>query len=453
MKIVKMSLAAAMLMGASAFAVENVQISGDANVFYSTQDAVVGALNNQDADQLFDKDTSAADASLNLNLTADLYKNDLVSISAAAGYTAISTLGLENNFVGSVWGGSHAPTAATGANFPTNATAVLDAPGVKVENASWFTEAYAVVAAGNTAAKVGRMALDTPLAFTETWSIEKNTFEGAAVINQDIPGTTVVLAWVGNGNGNEQFGQNLSGNEDDVLDGTPGILRAAGHTVGAVVNEDGKFATYGTDGAYAAGIVNSSLEMLTLQAWYYDVTRLAQAYWIQADFSMMGILAGVQYSALEVDADNTNEDNIVAAMVGYEMKDVVTVKAAFSQTNDDGTLGSLGGPAAGFNTATSTGASKIYTESWLTYGYITQIDTTSFSVSAEGSVPNIVDLGLYYTMADQSDDAGNNDMSEITLTASKSFGPLDLTLAYINTDLEKAEDPVNTVQGFITLNF
>jgi imipenem/basic amino acid-specific outer membrane pore len=449
MKIVKMSLAAAMLMGASAFAVENVQISGDANVFYSTSDAK-GQLSNLAVGEtdgtLFDKHSSAADASLNLNLTADLYKNDLVSISAAAGYTAISTLGLENNFVSNVWGGSHTAVAGTGATY-------ADAlGGAKVENASWFTEAYAVVAAGNTAAKIGRMALDTPLAFTETWSIEKNTFEGAAVINQDIPGTTVVLAWVGNGNGTETFGEDRrSAVADSGQLGFPGTSLA----VGPVVNGEGKFATYGTDGAYAAGIVNNSLEMLTFQAWYYDVMRLAQAYWIQADFSMMGILAGVQYSAVEVDADNSDEDNIVAAMLGYEMKDVVTVKAAFSQTNDKGSLG-----WAGRNTATGTSASKIYTETWWSYGYITQTDTTSFSISAEGSVPNIVDLGLYYTMADQAskkDGTGtelqNNDMSEITLTASKSFGPLDLTLAYINTDLEQAEDPINTVQGYITLNF
>ena len=38
MKIVKMSLAAAVLVGASAFAIDNVKVSGDAQVFYSTSD-------------------------------------------------------------------------------------------------------------------------------------------------------------------------------------------------------------------------------------------------------------------------------------------------------------------------------------------------------------------------------------------------------------------------------
>ncbi len=438
MKIVKMSLVAAMLIGTSAFAVDNVKISGDANVFYSTTDAAGQTANAIDGDMkatdngtLFDKDSSAADASVNLTVSADLIKNDLVTISGGASYTAISTLGLENNFVSNVWAGSHTATIPNGADY---AHAV---GGAKVENASWFTEAFVAATVGNSTAKIGRMALDTPLAFTETWSIEKNTFEAAVLINQDLPGTTLVGAYVGNGNGTEGFGQVEHSN-----------VQTLALAVGPVVNAEGKFTTYGTDGAYAFGVVNNSLEMLTVQAWYYDVSRLAQAYWLQGDVNFQGILAGVQYSEVEVDADNSEADNIIAAMLGYEMKDVATVKVAFSQTNDKGSLG-----AAGFNTATSTGASKIYTESWWTYGVITQTDTTSFSLTAEGSVGDIVDLGLYYTNADQSEDAGNNDMSEITLTAAKSFGPLDLTLAYINTDMELADDAVNTVQGYITLNF
>jgi imipenem/basic amino acid-specific outer membrane pore len=45
------------------------------------------------------------------------------------------------------------------------------------------------------------MELDTPLAFSETWSIVPNTFEGAVVLNQDLPDTTLVGAWIGKGNG------------------------------------------------------------------------------------------------------------------------------------------------------------------------------------------------------------------------------------------------------------
>ena len=438
MKLVKMSLAAAMLMGVSAFAVENTKISGSAQLVYHTQDAVLGALNNQNSDALFDKDTSAADAALHLNVTTDLTPG----ISAGASFTALSTLGLENNFVGSIWGGAHTPTTATGATFPTGAEGALGAKGIKVENASWFGEAWIAGTYGNTTAKLGRMQFDTPLAFSESWSVETNTFEGAAVINQDIPDTTVVLAWMGNGNGTETFGQDETS-----------VFSAVGHTAAPIVNQNGNFTTYGTDGAYGAGVINNSLEMLTVQAWYYDITRLATAYWLQADLSLSGIMAGVQYSGITLQEGSQTglakdvDSDVFAGMLGYEMKDMFTIKGSYSMVGEDA--------RAGFNTATSTGTaqSKLYTEMWWMYGTVTQADTTAYNITVESPVQGIVDLGLYYSSADQSKDAGNNDITEFTLTAGKSFGPLDTTLAYINVDSELADDTVNIVQAYLTYNF
>jgi hypothetical protein len=439
MKLVKMSLVAAMLMGASAFAIENTKISGSAQLVYQTQDTVMGALNNQNSDALFDKDTSAADAALHLNLTTDL----TTGISAGASFTALSTLGLENNFVGSIWGGAHTPTAATGASFPVGAEGALGAPGIKVENASWFDEAWIAGTYGKTTAKLGRMQLDTPLAFSESWSVETNSFEGAVVINQDLPDTTVVLAYIGNGNGTETFGQNETS-----------VFAQVGHTAAPIVNQNGNFTTYGTDGAYAAGIINNSLEMLTVQAWYYDVSKLATAYWLQADLSLEGIMAGVQYSGITIQEGALNgavlkdvDSDVFAGMVGYEMKDMFTIKGSYSMVGED--------HSAGFNTATNAGTAqtKLYTEMWWMYGSVTQADTTAFNVTLESPVQGMFDLGVYYTMADQSKDAGNNDVTELTVTAGKSFGPLDATLAYINVDVEGADDAVNIVQAYLTYNF
>ena len=159
MKFTKMSLVAALLIGSSAFALDNTKVSGNAQLFYATQD--------NGSDSLFDKDASAANAGLNLNVTTDLVKNDMVAISAGAGYTVLSALGLENNLVSAVWGGAHGATA-NGSSF-----------GAKVENANWMNEAWIAATAGKTTAKIGRMELDTPMVFTEKWSIEKNTFEAA----------------------------------------------------------------------------------------------------------------------------------------------------------------------------------------------------------------------------------------------------------------------------------
>jgi hypothetical protein len=442
MKIVKMSLVAALLIGSSAFAVENTKISGDANVFYSTQD--------KGTSDLFDKAASAADIGLNLNVSSDLLKNDLVSISAGAGYTVVSTLGLENNFVGNVWGGSHTATTNTSATFGEGLG------GAKVENANWFNEAWVAVSAGKSTVKLGRMELDTPLAFTEKWSVEKNTFEAAVVINQDLPDTTLVGAFVGNGNGTETFGETKAN-----------VVSGLGLAVGPVVNANGDFTTYGSDGAYAAGLINNSFKPLTFQAWYYDVSKVATAYWLQADLSIEGIMVGAQYSGIDIDSSQRKivgvanpTDNAVkvdsdamAIMLGYEMKDVATVKLAYSKIGKD--------HSAGQNTATNfvggTAQSKLYTETWWTYGKITNADTASYNVTITSPVQGMFDLGIYYTDADQAAAKGDNDLSELTITAGKSFGPLNATLAYINSDAKTAtvgdDETSQTIQAYLTLNF
>ena len=439
MKFTKMSLVAALLIGSSAFAIDNTKVSGDAKLFYATHDD-----KNDNGDKgLFTKDASAADIAVNLNVTTDLVKNDTVAISAGAGYTVLTTLGLENNLVSGVWGSAH------GATGGTNATYGSALGGAKVENANWMNEAWVAATAGKTTLKLGRMELDTPLVFTEKWSIEKNTFEGAVVINQDIPDTTLVGAYVGAGNGTENYGQDVNG-----------TVFGNNLAVGAVVNQDGQFTTYGTDGAYAAGIVNNSFKPLTVQAWYYDLTRLATAYWLQADLNMDGILAGAQYSAQDVKDGNTlgitntianpsalDTSSVYALMLGYEMKDVATVKVAYSSVDKKGTLTAA-------NTATQSGASKLYSEAWWTYGKVTQHDTDTITANVEGNVAGI-DLMAQYTNADQSNAAGDSDLQEMTVTASKSFGPLDTTLAYVNVHDNQSNDgqAFNIVQAYLTLNF
>jgi hypothetical protein len=446
MKIVKMSLAAAVLVGASAFAIDNVKVSGNAQLFYSTSDAkgqtsnaLVG--NATGSGTLFDKDSSAADAGLNLNISADLAKNSLVTVSAGAGYTALSTLGLENNMVSNVWGGSH-----TAGNLGTNNSNYAGAVGgAKVDNSSWMNEAWVALSLNEfskSTVKVGRMELDTPLAFTEKWSIEKNTFEAAVLINQDIPDTTLVGAYIGNGNGTETFGKSGQSN-----------VQGLSLAVGPVVNANGNFETYGTDGAYAVGAINNSWKPLTAQAWYYDVSKLAQAYWLQADLDagklgLAGLTAGAQYSSVSAEG-LADDQNVYALMLGYSMKDMFAAKVAYSEVND--VANGLGG--AGFNTATyyKTAQSKLYTEAWWNYGQVVQNGAKSWNVTVTSPVAGLFDAGLYITAVDQK--GTTPDMTEVAVTAGKKFGPLDATLAYISTSFNNGGTDSNMVQAYLTLNF
>ncbi len=464
MKFTKMSLVAALLIGSSAFALENVKVSGDANLYYQTTDGASGydKAKGRTSGDLFSKDSSAADVAVNLNVTADVLSNDLVSVSAGAGYTVLTTLGLENNFVSNVVGGAHTATTGTGADYGQVDTAPnTPLGGAKVENASWFKEAWIAATSGKTTAKLGRMALDTPLAFTETWTAEQNTFEAAVVINQDIPDTILVGAYVGNGNGTEGFGQKGGSNINPVA-GDISLASAA------VVNANGKFTTYGQAGAYAAGIINNSVKALTVQAWYYDVTHTANAYWLQADLDasdlgVKGLVLGAQYSGINVyktvNVGGTTplikkkdvSSGVYAVMAGYTVEDMATIKLAYSSVDKD--------HSAGFNTATAAGTaqSKLYTEAWWNYGKVTQADTVAYNVTVTSPVNGMFDLGAYYTYVDQAKETGAGDMTEFTVTAGKSYGPLDLTLAYINTQLGKkngkTQDATNTVQVYATVNF
>lgn len=440
-----MSMVAALLVGSSAFAVENIKVSGDANIYYLTQDGdLTPNVLAGDSASLFGKDSSAADASLNLNISADLVKNDLVTISAKAGYTVLSTLGLENNFVSNVWGSGHTAETGTGAKYAGSShSAVIPGGlgGAKVENANYFTEAYVTVASGKSALQLGRMELDTPLAFSEKWSAETNSFEAAVVMNQDIQDTIFVGAYIGNGNGNETFGQDLRSNVYSV----PASLGAPSLAVAGVVNGEGQFGTFGTDGAYALAVVNNSFKPLTVQAWYYRVTNVADAFWLQADLNcklVPGLMVGVQYSMIDLDAGI--DSNVMAAMLGYELKDIVTVKAAYSTVDTDF--------AAGFNVATTTGDTKLYTKTFWNYGLGTgasAADTDTMKLSVSSPVNGLFDVCASYTAVSHT----NSDFNEIALVAKKSFGPLDVKAALINVDDETAADSVNMVQAYLTLNF
>jgi imipenem/basic amino acid-specific outer membrane pore len=440
MKIVKMSLIAAVLVGSSAFAISNVKVSGDAKLYYNTNDA---QRTDGTSGSLFSAQNSAGQTALGLGVTADLLKH----VSAGAHLTALSTLGLQGQLVNNVWEGTNGLT-----------------------DSYWFDEAWLAGTFGKTTVKAGRMKLDTPLVFSETWSIATNTFEGAVVINQDIPDTTLVGAYVGGSNADSGV-NNMTGGHGN---GSPAVGIA-----NRIQNEkSGSSFSQFYNGAYAVGAINNSWKPLTAQAWYYDAPQYLNAWWLQADVSMMGIMAGAQYTGINYDLnavtpkDQSDNNNAYALMLGYKMKGLFTAKVAFSQTGKSKT-----GYGAGQNLATIGNAaqSKLYTEAWWNYGYVTRANTDAFNITLTSPVADLFDLGLYYTHTSTSgytkdgnvyavSDAvgkGNGVMNEFTITAGKKFGPLDTTLAYIYTkagdqnikNTGDAGSSYNSIQAYLTLNF
>jgi hypothetical protein len=450
MKFTKMSLVAALLIGSSAFAIDNVKVSGDAKLYYSTtsdSDNNASTIGND----LFDDKGAIGQAALGLGVTADLADN----ISAGVHATVLATLGLENNLVNGVWAG----------NIDTKDGTNLDGSN---GTGWWIDNAWVAATAGKTTAKVGRMDLDTPLAFTETWNIAKNTFEAFVLVNQDIPDTTLVAAYVGGSNG---------ANGTTVQNAQDGNTPFTGYTT---YNDAVPGVAVGGKGAYAAGLVNNSFKPVTAQAWYYDVKDVADAYWLQADLNMGGILAGAQYANMSpknrinivnsngnvagtnfIDANGAKDSSGYALMLGYAMKDVATVKVAYSAMADDGVLNLQ-------NTATGD-QSKFYTEAWWNYGVVGAVGSETYMINLETTQVG-VDFLAQYTHSDV-DAKGKGEaakMDEFTATASKSFGPLDTTLAYVYTKKDNknggnsiTDIPSNAngqytssmIQAYLTLNF
>ncbi|MRI59364.1 MAG: hypothetical protein C6H99_07655 [Epsilonproteobacteria bacterium] len=405
MKLAKLSLAAIVALGVSAFAdVENVKFSGNAKLYYGT--------NDMDPNDLFDQKNSYGQAAANIAMSADLADG----VAGKIRVTGLSTLGLENNLVSNVWAGAFSKDG----NF------------VGTSSQWWVSEAWLAKTFGNTTIKVGRQELDTPLAFSEKWNIVENTFDAAVVLNSDLPETTLVGAWVGRGNGAPD-----------------------GYVVNGIENGSDPFQTYVKEGAYAVAAITKLIPYTTAQVWYYNVVQVAQAWWLQGDVNLEefvpGLTGGIQYANIDPDASGVDTSSAVALKLGYTVENGLKLAAAYSTTDEDGVV-----PIANTATGLSAGSqSKLYTEAWWNYGYVGRPDTDTFMISAEYNMEDVADFYAQYTNADGGKNAGNIDMSEFALTASKSFGSLDATLAFIYTDADDQNDAdsYNTVQVYLTYNF
>lgn len=428
MKLVKMSLATAVLLGASAFAIDNVKVNGDAKLYYTTDDK--GTANLFESGALgeggprVDSGGAAADTALRLGVTGDLLKGVSFGVT---GY-AVSALGLEKNLVGNTWTGAHGRSSGTA-----------------VDDRAWIGEVWLATTVGKTTAKVGRMELDTPLVYSEKWSIVPNTFGAGVLINQDLPDTTLVAAWVGQGNGLNVAGANSLGGIDN---------NSSGVGIDGYMGAGASFGTFINSGAYAAGAINNSFKPLVAQAWYYNVSSIADAFWLQADWDcqlVKGVKVGAQYSKMDTKGLLATHDDssAYAFKLGYEGIENLKVSAAYSKADEKGTLKIA-------NVATNnleTAESKLYTETFWNRGWVGRADAQSWNVKASYDVKDVAKFCASYTNIDV--DKTNNELDEIALSASKSFGPLDGRLAYISTSSTERNSGrhYNTLQAYLTLNF
>ena len=377
MKLGKLSLVAVMALGTSAFAIDNVKVNGDVKVIYQSNDVDGSAFD------MFDQGASAAGVGLRVGATADLTSG----VSAGVEGQAFSTLGLENNLVSAVM--------ATG----------------QVNDASAASQAWIAATLGKTTVKIGRQELATPLAFTEKWNVVNNTFDAAVVLNNDLPETTLVGAWVGKHNG---------------MGGTGTLINSSGQTA-SLTNTPYK--TFGASGAYAAGAVTKLIPNTTAQAWYYNVTDVADAVWLQADAKVAGMVSvGAQYAQMDPNAAALKDSKIWALKAGVDVSGV-NLYAAYSSADKDGTLG-FANVSTGDKTMIYTGLDSIYMD-----GIVTRPGTDAIKVGASATLAG-VKVAAAYTDCDG--EAVNSDISGIDLSVSGNVGALGLQAIYTMVDNDTA---------------
>ncbi len=370
MKITKLSFAAivAVSMVSIVSADVTTDISGNAKLYYETID-VDGAEAG-----LFEQGTKGMTSGQALISVGSKGK-----LSDAMGYgveyTAIDTLGLENNLV-------------SGVRVANGGSDALD-------TVHYASKAFITYQAGKTTAKIGRQHLNTPLAFTEKWNIAPNSFDAAVLINSNIENVTLIGAYVGRGNGK----------------------------FGSVVAPSGDFSTYVADGAYAAAALVKPMKDLGINAWYYNVQKVADAMWLDANYNVGGVKLGAIYAQMMPKASGSDDTKGFALKAGSKVGPV-SLFAAYSSIDKDGTL-----PIA--NTATGFKKTKLPTAGIYNDGVIVaHPGSDTFKIKAAVPAGPVKLIGQFISTTN--DINKGKDADELDLIVASKVAGLDVKAIYMN---------------------
>ncbi len=401
MKITNLSLAviAAVGMMSVASADVDVKVGGQAVVYYQTSD-------NSGQGDLFDKDSSKANAGLQLNLNADLGNDFGLGLQG----TALGTLGLENNLV---------------SNVMQTADGTL--------NGAALTKAYITKKLANTTLKAGRQELPkslSPLAFSEGWNVFKNTFDAVVAINSDIPDTTIVGAYVSSAN-----------NHGDLSSFSDNAAKVPSLNARVGINK----------GAYMLTVANKSIKQAPITLTYYDLediqatpvtgtSEAGSAIWgdVQVDAGLP-VKFGLQGGSIM--PENNLEDTTAIGVKVTGKAGPVALKLAYS-TVDDGTVS--------FQNVGTGKKTPLYTQMILNQDAIA-LNADSVVLQAKAAVgPGTLTAQYDYT---QTNTGPDNDYTELDLIYKfKALGTTMLT-AYVMQDGDSYEDPNNILRFWTRYNF
>jgi len=368
-KITKLSFAAMMAVSMVSVASADItsNLSGVAKLYYETIDA-----DGNDNGLFEQKALTSGQALISIGSKGKL--SDKMGYGVE--YTAIDTLGLENNLV-------------SGVRVPDSGSDPLD-------TVHYASKAFITYQMGKTTAKIGRQHLNTPLAFTEKWNIAPNSFDAAVLINSNIENVTLIGAYVGRGNGH----------------------------FGSVVAPGGDFSTYVADGAYAAAALIKPMKDLGINAWYYNVQKVADAMWLDANYNVAGVKLGAIYAQMMPKGEGADTKGF--ALKAGSKVGPVSLFAAYSSIDDDekATL-----PIA--NTATGFKKTKLPTAGIYNDGVIVaHPGSDTFKIKASAPVGPVKLIGQFISTTNDLNKAKEAD--ELDLIVASKIAGLNVKAIYMN---------------------
>ena len=349
-----------------------------------------------------------ASSSFAADTLADAFKNGKVNGELKAYYFANENENNERDSIfstGVMLGYKTAPLYGftLGLTAQGSASPFADAGGKSDYNGDMYgsgavlSEAYVAYTLGKTTAMVGRMFLDTPLVASSGSRIIKEAFEGAAIINTDLPNTTLIAGYV------QKF-QSRTNHDGNVGEFTKNFATNSGPNVDL------------DNGGYTVAAINKSITGLTLtaayayaDAYYKTSATATPANFVAVDGGVnigyvealyegkvgeVGYTLGAQDYYNKINDSKTSDDsiNVYALKAGLSFKGV-NGTIAFSQVSDDNVA------AQAVLSGLGNGADLLYTDPVIGMpGY--NRDTTSYLFDLNYDVTASANLGARYVLAE-----------------------------------------------------
>ena len=347
MKLAKLSLAAMVVAGlaSSSFAADtladafkNGKVSGELRAWYFDREGSATAAEN-----------SASSTSVNA---------DIFNVGVILGYVTDSFYGFK---LGATVQSNYAPFA--------DSDAKADFKGDEYGSGAVLSEAYIQYSIGNTTAKVGRQFISTPLVNGSGSRMIKQAFEGAVLLNTDLPQTTLAAGVV----------TKYQARTSSTLNAFPVFAHPAGDAP-RFENLDSLVDAY----AYTLLAINKSIPGTTLTAQWAGLDNFADFYYLEAAYAgkageiSYGLAANYELKSPDYFAlFGTNEDGkMYGAKVDLGYGDLKTY-VAYTKITDDADVDGFDG-GAGFGGGAQTAFAKAYSSKTGTYDK----DSKAYSVDA-----------------------------------------------------------------------